>query len=53
MTGFYYASYGLVIIGALISIIASWNVKRTYKKYSSYGNLRGIREEQVDKAILI
>lgn len=31
MTGFYYASYGLVIIGALISIIASWNVKRTYK----------------------
>ena len=52
MTGFYYASYGLVIIGALISIIASWNVKRTYKKYSSYGNLRGIRAEQVAQAIL-
>ncbi len=31
MVGFYYASYGLVIIGALISIITSWNMKRTYK----------------------
>lgn len=52
MVGFYYASYGLVIIGALISIIASWNVKRTYKKYSSYGNSRGIRAEQVAQKIL-
>lgn len=52
MTIFYYASYGLVIIGALISIIASWNVRRTYKKYSSYGNLRGIRAEQVAQTIL-
>ena len=52
MTIFYYASYGLVIIGALISVIASWNVRRTYKKYSSYGNSRGIRAEQVAQAIL-
>lgn len=52
MTIFYYASYGLVIIGALISIIASWNVRRTYKKYSSYGNSRGIRAEQVAQTIL-
>lgn len=52
MVGFYYASYGFVIIGALISIIASWNVKRTYKIYSSYGNSRGIRAEQVAQMIL-
>lgn len=52
MTIFYYASYGLVIIGALISVIASWNVRRTYKKYSSYGNSRGIRVEQVAQTIL-
>lgn len=52
MTIFYYASYGLVIIGALISIIASWNVRRTYKKYSSYGNSHGIRAEQVAQTIL-
>ena len=52
MTIFYYASYGLVIIGALISIIASWNVRRTYKKYSSYGNSREIRAEQVAQTIL-
>lgn len=52
MTIFYYASYGLVIIGALISIIASWNVRRTYKKHSSYGNSRGIRAEQVAQTIL-
>lgn len=52
MTIFYYVSYGLVFIGALISIIASWNVRRTYKKYSSYGNSRGIRAEQVAQTIL-
>lgn len=52
MTIFYYASYGLVIIGALISVIASGNVRRTYKKYSSYGNSRGIRAEQVAQTIL-
>lgn len=52
MTILYYASYILVIIGALISLIASWNVKRTYSKYSSYGNSRGIRDEQVAQTIL-
>ena len=52
MTIFYYASYGLVILGALISIIASWNVKRTYSKYSSYGNSLRIRAEQVAHTIL-
>lgn len=52
MTIFYYTSYGLVIVGALISIIASWNVRRTYKKHSSYGNSRGIRAEQVAQTIL-
>ena len=48
----YYASYILVIIGAFISLIASWNVKRTFSKYSSYGNSRGIRAEQVAQTIL-
>ena len=42
----------LVVIGALISLIASWNVKRTYSKFSNYNNSRGFRAEQVAQSIL-
>lgn len=48
----YYSSYILVIIGVLISMVASWNVKRTYKKYSRVGNSRGYTAEQVAYNIL-
>lgn len=48
----YYSGYILVIIGMLISMWASWNVKRTYKKYSRVGNSRGYTAEQVAYNIL-
>ena len=46
------SSYILVLIGLLISLWASWNVKRTFKKYSQYGNSRHIRAEQAAQMIL-
>ena len=46
------ATYILVLIGLLISILASWNVRRTFNKYSKYGNLNHIRAEQVAQTIL-
>ena len=52
MNTLYYASFLLVVIGALISLIASWNVKRTYSKFSNYNNSRGFRAEQVAQSIL-
>lgn len=45
-------TYILVIIGAIISMIASWNVKRTYKKYSDDYNSRGIQAQDVAVSIL-
>lgn len=52
MTVFYYSSYILIIIGALIGLIASLNVKLTYSKYSKVYNSRGVRAEQVAQMIL-
>lgn len=46
------STYILVLIGLLISLWASWNVKRTFKKYSQYGNSRHIRAEQAAQMIL-
>lgn len=48
----YDSTYILVIIGLLISLWASWNVKRTFQKYSQYGNSRHIRAEQAAQMIL-
>lgn len=42
----------LVLIGAIISGIASMNVQRTYKKYSKIRNSRGITSNQVAEHIL-
>ncbi|WP_028242380.1 zinc metallopeptidase [Pseudobutyrivibrio ruminis] len=42
----------LVLIGALISGIASMNVQRTYNKYSRIRNSRGITSNQVAEHIL-
>ncbi len=42
----------LVLIGAIISGIASMNVQRTYKKYSKLRNSRGITSNQVAEHIL-
>jgi Zn-dependent membrane protease YugP len=48
----YDSTYILVLIGALISFIASINVNRTYKRYSKIGNSRGITSQQAAEAIL-
>ena len=42
----------LVLIGALISGIASLNVQRTFKKYSRVRNYRGLTSNQVAEQIL-
>ncbi len=52
MIYFYDTTYVLVIIGALISIIASINVKSTYKKYSKWHVRSGYTAEQVAGMIL-
>ena len=49
---FYDATYILVIIGAIISLIASANVNRTFKKYIIMGNSRGLSAETVAQMIL-
>jgi Zn-dependent membrane protease YugP len=48
----YDTTYFLVLIGALISFIASINVNSTYKRYSKVGNSRGITSQQAAEAIL-
>jgi hypothetical protein len=48
----YDSTYILVLIGALISFIASINVNSTYKRYSKIGNSRGITSQQAAEAIL-
>lgn len=42
----------LVIIGAIISGIASFNVRHTFKKYNKIRNYRGITSNQVAEQIL-
>lgn len=52
MPFFYDATYILVIIGAIISLIASLNVKGTFRRYSRFANSRGLTAEQVASMIL-
>lgn len=49
---YYDSTYILVIIGLLISMIASWNVNRTYKKYSKVWNRAGMTAEEVAAKML-
>ncbi|MCD8220528.1 MAG: zinc metallopeptidase [Ruminococcus sp.] len=44
--------YGLLIIGLLISLAASWNVNATFKRYADTHNQRGLTVEQVARQIL-
>lgn len=54
----YYGYYGfdwtylLVIIGAIISIVASYNVKASYNKYAKVANMRGITGAEAARRIL-
>lgn len=45
-------TYILVLIGAVISAIASWNVNRTFKKYSTHNNSQGMTAEEAANTIL-
>ncbi|MBR1815192.1 MAG: zinc metallopeptidase [Lachnospiraceae bacterium] len=45
-------TYILVIIGAVISMIASWNVNARFKKYSTVRNSRGLTSQQAAETIL-
>ena len=46
------ATYILVIIGAVISAIASWNVNRTFKNSSRFSNGKGLATEDVAALIM-
>ena len=52
MSRLYDVTYILVLIGIGISIWASWNVKNTFKKFSTVGNIRHVTAEQAAAAIL-
>mgnify|MGYP004444290159 CR=1 FL=1 len=49
---YYDSTYILVLIGAVICLIASANVKSTYNKYSRIGSSRGITAAQAAQWIL-
>lgn len=49
---FWDSTYILVLLGALICAIASWNVSRTYKKFSDLRNRRGLTAEAVAAQML-
>lgn len=51
--GYYYdPTYLLVIVGAVLCMLASANVSRTFNKYSRVGTMRGVTAEQVAAQIL-
>ena len=41
------ATYILVIIGAVISAVASWNANQTFKNFSRFSNGKGLAAEDV------
>ncbi len=45
-------TYILVLIGAAICAVASWNVSSTYKKYSGFSNGRGMTAQDAAEYIL-
>ena len=50
--GFFDAGYILVILGLVISLWASWNVKSTFRRYQNDRNMRGLTAAQVARQIL-
>lgn len=49
---FWDTTYILVIIGAIISAVASWNVNKTYKKFSKFSNGKALPAEDVAALLL-
>lgn len=47
-----YGGYGLLILGLIISLLASWNVDATFKRYEKDNNSRGLTAAQVARQIL-
>ena len=47
-----YIGYGLLILGLIISLAASWNVKATFRRYENDHNSRGITGAQAARKIL-
>ena len=45
--GWFDVGYGLVIVGLIISLWASWNVKSTFRRYQNDRNSRGLTAAQV------
>ncbi len=52
MNDYYFISYGLVIIGFLITLAAEINVKSTFKRYSKVMNSRGLTGADAASMIL-
>ena len=52
MFWFWDTTYILVILGAVICSIASWNVSRTYKKFSKFSNGKNLMAQDVAALIL-
>jgi Zn-dependent membrane protease YugP len=53
--GYYYYfdwTYILVIAGALLSLLASWNVKSSYNRYARISNMRGLTGAEAARRIL-
>lgn len=46
------ATYILVIIGAIVSAIASWNVNRTFRNFSKFSNGKGLTAEDCAAVIM-
>lgn len=49
---FWDSTYILVLIGAALSALASWNVNMTFQKYSRFGNSRRLTADQCAGMIL-
>lgn len=52
MYWFWDSTYILVVLGAVICAIASWNVSNTYKQFSKFTNGKGLSAEDVAALIL-
>ena len=52
MRWYYDWTYILVLIGAILSMLASWNVNGTFRKYSKVRNSRGMTAEMAAQMIL-
>lgn len=51
--GYYYdPTYILVVIGAVLSLFASWRVNATFNRYSRVGNRSGRRAEEIAQFML-